>query len=151
MSDILKMGEDDKEFNMIGEESLKILISKAKYTGKESVTILEEYKIFEERLHELNSCDKTESELIQLNGHILYKVHECTKECTSKDTKTCKEKNKLVFPKEPIPIRHENCAFRFLQHSFHFQEGSSNSSVRKNPFLHPVVRHTGNSMPFHTN
>ena len=46
-----------------------------------------------------------QSELIQLNGHILYKVHECTKECTSKDTKTCKEKNKLVFPKEPIPIK----------------------------------------------
>ena len=58
--DILKMEEDDKEFNMIGEESLKILISKAKYTGKESATILEEYKIFKKRLHELNSFDKTE-------------------------------------------------------------------------------------------
>ena len=60
MSDILKMRENDKEFNMIGEESLKILISKAKYTGKESATILEEYKIFKKRLHELNSFDKTE-------------------------------------------------------------------------------------------
>ena len=45
---------------MIGEESLKILISKAKYTGKESATILEEYQIFKKRLHELNSFDKTE-------------------------------------------------------------------------------------------
>ena len=102
--DILKMGED-KEFNIIGEQNLKIILSKAKYSENESATIHSEYRIFKKRLHELNLIDKSESELIQRNEHILYKVHECTDECTAKYNKTCKEKNKLIFPKEPIPIK----------------------------------------------
>ena len=35
---------------------------------------------------------------------------------------------------DDITYRHENCAFWFLKHSFHFPKGSSNSNVRKNHF-----------------
>ena len=126
--DILKMGED-KEFNIIGEQNLKIILSKAKYSENESATIHSEYRIFKKRLHELNLIDKSESELIQRNEHILYKVHECTDECTAKYNKTCKEKNKLIFPKEPIPIK-------FLQLFLKYEELYSGIEC----FLHLMLR-----------
>ena len=128
VTDILKMGED-KEFNIIGEQNLKIILSKAKYSENESATIHSEYRIFKKSLHELNLIDKSESELIQRNEHILYKVHECTDECTAKYNKTCKEKNKLIFPKEPIPIK-------FLQLFLKYEELYSGIEC----FLHLMLR-----------
>ena len=77
----------------------------------------------------MNLIDKSESEPIQRNEHILYKVHECTDECTAKYNKTCKEKNKLIFPKEPIPIK-------FLQLFLKYEELYSGIEC----FLHLMLR-----------
>ena len=48
---------------------------------------------------------KSESDLIRIHEHHLFTVHECNKECTAKTKKTCKEKDKVVFPRMPIPIK----------------------------------------------
>ena len=58
-------------FNTLGKAKLKKLTKKAKNTDEESDKILEEYKIFKDRLYQLNLAKRTDSELMRLNKHIL--------------------------------------------------------------------------------
>ena len=97
---IIEKGKDDAEFNDVGEESLIILMRRAKYPDPEAEAIIEEYNIFKSRLIDLNLSDKTSSELIRLHEHTVYRVHECSQECIAK---TKKIKAKLFSPKFPFP------------------------------------------------
>ena len=94
----MEKGRDDPEFNDVGEDSLRVLMRRAKYPDAEA--ILEEYNIFKSRLIDLNLSDKTSSELIRLHEHTVYRVHECSQECIAK---TKKIKAKLFSPKFPFP------------------------------------------------
>ena len=67
---IIEKGKDDAEFNDVGEESLIILMRRAKYPDAEA--ILEENNIFKSRLIDLNLSDKTSSELNRLHEHTVY-------------------------------------------------------------------------------
>ena len=61
------MSEGNEEFNVAANESfIKFLTKKAKYSERESETMIEEYKIFKNRLCELHICDKTNNEIIRL-------------------------------------------------------------------------------------
>ena len=105
ISEIIEKGLEDEEFNVAGEESLITVLKKAKYSDLETEKVLQEYRFFKERVRDLSLQDKSDSDLIRLHEHLLFTVHECGEECTAKTKKTCKDRGKVVYPREPIPIK----------------------------------------------
>ena len=44
--------------------------------------IMRDYKIFKQRLYDLNQCDEKYTEVVRKNEHNLYRLHECRVECS---------------------------------------------------------------------
>ena len=102
---IIAMGMTDEEFNDEGRASLKIVVGKAGYNMEEEEAVEEQYEVFKHRMYNLNQQDEVSSELIRTNNHVLYKLHECSLDCQAKTIKTCHDKGKVKFPKQPIPMK----------------------------------------------
>ena len=105
VKEILDKGVTDARFNVVGKENLEIVMKKAGYDFNEQEAIIEQYEIFKKRLHELNQCNEVESELIRTNNHLLYRLHECSLDCKAKTSKTCPNKGRVIFPKQPVPMK----------------------------------------------
>ena len=124
---IIEKGSSDEDFNTCGEESLNILLGKAKYSNSEAETILDEYKDFRDRIHEFSEQNKLENDMMRLHEHLLYSAHECDEGCPV-NTK-CKNKGNIAIPKQPLP-------FKFL-HLFLKKEEFYNGIQN---FLHFLLR-----------
>ena len=105
IGNIIEKGIGDDDFNKTGEENLKKLMKKAKYDDVKIKETLKEYNIFKERAHNLNKCEEQTSDMMKMFEHVLYKTHECNETCTAKYNKTCKEKGKVILPKQFIPMK----------------------------------------------
>ena len=92
------MGTDDMDFNEKGIECLEELLTIAKYNDDEVKEIKDQYVLFKERLHGLSHDGNDAHDLVNMYEHLLYKVHRCTDECTSKYQKTCSYAGKLITP-----------------------------------------------------
>ena len=103
--EIIEKGDGDEDFNMRGEESLKIVIEKAQYSSEEASNIMVEYKIFKNRLYDLDQCDEKYAAVVKNNEHNLYRLHECSSQCSAKYKKSCKDRNKVAEPRMPIPMK----------------------------------------------
>ena len=95
---------DDEEFNTRKKVNLKKLLNKANYSVEESDQILHEYTLFKEVLKKLNNSYKDEDDFVKMFEHIIYRIHECTTECSAMRD-TCTEKNKIILHKEHVPIK----------------------------------------------
>ena len=102
---IIKKSMTDEEFNDECRASLKIVVGKAGYTMEDEEAVEEQYEVFKHRMYSLNQQDEISSELIRTNNHVLYKLHECSMDCQAKMSKTCHDKGKVKFPKQPIPMK----------------------------------------------
>ena len=101
---MLEKGNDDVELNERGKENLEKLLDKAKYSKTDRDQILSEYTLFKAAVKKLYTSDKKGSGYIRMFEHILYKVRECKKKKCVDDGR-CQEKNRLLTPKQPIPMR----------------------------------------------
>ena len=102
---ILEKGMTDVEFNEAGMKALEEIVGKAGYSLEETKAVMDQYKIFKQRLYKLHHSDQDNSELIRINKHLLYKCHECTEDCMAKTKKSCSSTGKLILPKQPIPMK----------------------------------------------